>query len=94
MQVGITCEEVGGVGAYVAHSPGFPNARMHFHREDGLLVIDDTDIPEQMPVECVDRALVERVVMDARAEDWLVRAECPLAKDMLHRHPQWSDVLA
>ncbi len=40
------------------------------------------------------RALVERLVADARAEGVKVFALCPFVKAMAERHPEWADVFA
>ena len=94
IRVSITCEEAPEGGRYLARAAGQPEASMSFRRENGTMVIEDTDIPDTLPVDCVDRALVERAVMDARMEDAKLTAECPMARAMLARHPQWADVLA
>lgn len=93
IRIGITCEETPSGGRYVARSPGLPNAEMKFRRVRETMVIDHTAIPNEMPVECVDRALMERAVMDARTEKMKIDPVCVLARSMMARHPMWSDVL-
>ena len=93
IKIGITCEETASGGRYVARSPGLPLAEMKFRRERQTMVIDHTAIPEEMPVECVDRALMERAVMDARTDKLKIDPVCVLARYTMARHPQWSDVL-
>ena len=93
IRIGIICEETPSGGRYVARSPGLPDAEMMFRRVRKTMVIDHTAIPEEMPVEVVDRALVERAVMDARNESLKIDPVCVLARSMMARHPMWSDVL-
>ena len=93
IQIGITVEETRSGGRYVARSPGLPNAQMKFTRDRETMVIDQTEIPDEMPVEAVDRALMERAVMDARAERLKIDPVCVLARSMMARHPMWKDVL-
>lgn len=93
IRIGITCEETPSGGRYVARSPGLPNAEMVFRRVRETMVIDHTAIPEEMPVDVVDRALVERAVMDARCDKLKIQPDCVLARSMMARHPMWRDVL-
>ncbi len=93
IRIGITCEQNDSGGRYIARSPGLPDADMKFHRESETMVIDHTAIPDEMPVEVVDRALVERAVMDARIENLKIDPVCVLARTMMARHPMWGDVL-
>lgn len=39
-------------------------------------------------------ALVQRMIADARAEEFKVYPACPYIRDMFGRHPEWADVLA
>jgi hypothetical protein len=39
------------------------------------------------------KALVERLISDARAEGFKIVPLCPYVKSQYDRHPEWSDVM-
>ena len=40
----------------------------------------------------VAKALVERLIADARSEGFKIFALCPYVKAQFDRHPEWADV--
>jgi predicted GNAT family acetyltransferase len=38
-------------------------------------------------------ALVERLIADARGEDFTIVPLCPFVRSQYQRHPEWSDVM-
>lgn len=60
----------------------------------GLIRAEHTFAPDAMRGTGVAKALVGRLVDDARAEGCRVIPLCPYVRSQLERHPEWSDVIA
>ncbi|MFC4724736.1 GNAT family N-acetyltransferase [Glycocaulis abyssi] len=90
----ITREVSGSKGRYVARAPGLPDAEMTFSiLNPQTIIIDHTGVPDEWRGKGVGKALVERGVLDARAEGVRIVPLCPFAKAQIERHPEWQDVL-
>jgi predicted GNAT family acetyltransferase len=95
-EVGITRELSGAKGRYVGRIAGVEGeAELTFSRANPELVIaDHTGAPDSMRGMGVARALVERLIADARAEGFRIVPLCPFVKAQFERHPDWSDLRA
>jgi hypothetical protein len=83
-------------GRYVGTVAGFDGeAELTFVRLDAQRVLaDHTLTPVSMRGQGVARALVERLVADARREGFKVVPQCPYVLARFDRHPDWSDIRA
>jgi predicted GNAT family acetyltransferase len=92
--VTITREDGETGGRYVARVAGIDaEAELTFSRAGPKLIIaDHTGVPEVFRGQGVGLALVERMIADARAEDFKIFALCPYVKAQWKKHPEWNDV--
>ena len=81
-------------GRYVARIAGVDDeGELTFSRASPTMVIaDHTLAPDSMRGMGVAKAMVERLIADARAEGFKIFALCPYVKSQFDRHPEWSDV--
>lgn len=87
-------EETGAKGRYVISMNG-DVAELTWSRASPVMVIaDHTSVPDSFRGSGAGRALVERLVADARAGGFKVVPHCPFVKGLRQRHPEWSDVFA
>lgn len=94
VKVAITREDMPSGGRYVARVEGKPDAEMTFSRAgEKILIIDHTGVPDDLSGLGVGKALVEHMVMDARARGLKVIPLCPFTKAMLQRRKDWQDIL-
>ena len=95
-RIEITREESGTSGRYVARIDGIQGeAELTFTRLGANLVsADHTEAPASMRGTGVARALVERLVADARAAGLKIVPACTYVAAQLRKQPDWSDVLA
>jgi hypothetical protein len=54
-------------------------------------IADHTSVPDALRSTGAGRALVERLVADARAEGWKIVPLCPFVNAQRARHPEWAD---
>jgi len=82
-------------GRYVGRVEGNPDeAELTLSRASPTLVIaDHTFAPDSMRGTGVARALVERLIADARADGFKIIPLCPFVKSQVQRHPEWADVI-
>lgn len=92
---GIIRETISGSkGRYVLRQGG-EEAELTFSIASPTLVIaDHTDVPDSFRGTGAGRALVERLVADARAEGFKVMPLCPFVNAMRKRHPEWADAFS
>jgi predicted GNAT family acetyltransferase len=57
-----------------------------------LITADHTGVPDAFRGKGVGRALVTRMIEDARAEGFKILARCPYVKAERQKHPEWADV--
>jgi predicted GNAT family acetyltransferase len=95
-QVTVTRELHATRGRYVGRVEGFAGeAELTFERAGPALVVaDHTFTPVPMRGQGVARALVERLVADARREGFRIRPTCPYVVALFDRRPDWSDLRA
>lgn len=80
-------------GRYVVVIDGH-EAEMTYSRAGATrIIIDHTGVPSELGGRGVGKAMVERAVMDARAEGFKIIPLCPFAKATLEKHPEWQDVV-
>jgi predicted GNAT family acetyltransferase len=81
-------------GRYVARIAGMPEAEMTFSKAGkDILIIDHTGVPKELGGMGVGKALVEFMVMDARAKGLKIVPLCPFTKATLQKHKEWQDIL-
>lgn len=83
-------------GRYVAKIAGVEGeGELTFSRASPTMVIaDHTLAPDSMRGMGVARAMVDRLIADARAEGFKIFALCPYVKSQFDRHPEWADLQA
>ncbi len=81
-------------GRYVGRIDGVDGeAELTFSRASPVLVIaDHTLAPDSMRGMGAAKAMVDRLIADARSEGFKIFALCPYVKSQFDRHPEWSDV--
>ena len=89
----ITREEEGSKGRYVLRRDG-AEAEMTFSRlSPTRIIVDHTGVPPDLRGQGAGEALVERLVVDARAEGFTVVPLCPfVAVQARRRGAEWADV--
>ena len=91
----ITLEDGPSKGRYVARIAGLPDAEMTFSRANPkLVIVDHTGVPDEMRGMGVGKALVARIVQDAREKGFRIVPLCTFAKATIERNRDWHDVLA
>lgn len=82
-------------GRYVAHVEGTEGeAELTYARaSDTLVVADHTFAPDSMKGMGVAKALVARLIADARADGFRIIPACSYVAGQYARHPEWSDVV-
>ncbi|HMO08195.1 MAG TPA: GNAT family N-acetyltransferase [Paracoccaceae bacterium] len=90
----ITREVTGSKGRYVIRSDGQEAELTWSITTPTLVIADHTGVPDSFRGTGAGRALVERLVADARAEGFKVMPLCPFVNAMRKRHPEWADVFA
>lgn len=92
----VTRELTASKGRYVGRIAGVEGeAELTFSRANpGLVIADHTGAPDSMRGMGAARALVERLIADARAEGFKIVPLCPFVKAQFERHPDWSDLRA
>lgn len=90
----ITREENAAGGRYGYEQPEGMSELTYRKTGDARIVIDHTGVPDRLRGRGIAAALVERAVLDARAEGRKVVPLCSYAAAQFRRHPDWEDVLA
>ena len=87
--------EDGSKGSYEARVEGHDGVgELTYSRLSATKIIaDHTAVDDSLRGLGVGKALVERLVADARAEDFRIVPLCPFVKGQYQRHPEWSDVM-
>ncbi len=81
-------------GRYVATIAGIDTeAELTYSRvNEKLIIADHTGVPDVFRGRGLGRALVRRLVDDARAQGVKIIPLCPYVKAELLKHPEWNDV--
>lgn len=88
-----TIEKVidGGKGRYLLRE-GTESAELTFNVTSPTLVIaDHTDVSDGLRGTGAGRALVERLVSDARSDGFKILPLCPFVNAERRKHPDWAD---
>ena len=62
-------------------------------RDDGTMTIDHTEIHEKLRGEGIGQDMIKAAVEYARANGLKIKADCPYAKKVIERTPEFQDVL-
>ncbi|MEL7025752.1 MAG: GNAT family N-acetyltransferase [Pseudomonadota bacterium] len=90
----ISREVDGSKGRYVLTREGAEAELTYSITSPTLVIADHTGVPDSMRGTGAGKALVERLVADARAEGFKIMPLCPFVNAQRRRHPEWSDVFA
>lgn len=90
----ISREVDGSKGRYVLVKDGAEAELTYSIASPTLIIADHTGVPEPLRNTGAGRALVERLVADARAEGVKIMPLCPFVNALRARHPEWADVFA
>lgn len=93
--IAIRRTETAARGRYVGRIDGVAGvAELTYSRANPkLIIVDHTFAPESMRGKGAAKALVERVIADARAEGFKIFPLCTYVKAQAERHPEWADVI-
>lgn len=91
--VTIVREETAAGGRYVAKVAGIDGeGELTFRRQGaGIVVAVHTGVPDVFRGMGLGRALVTRLVQDARAEHFKIAARCSYVEAERRKHPEWAD---
>ena len=91
----ITRSEEGSKGRYVASVEGHDGTgELTFSRlSEDKIIADHTGVDDSLRGTGVGKALVEKLVADARSEGFTVVPLCPFVAAQYRKHPEWSDVM-
>ncbi|GEO85622.1 MULTISPECIES: GNAT family N-acetyltransferase [Alphaproteobacteria] len=91
----ISKEESGSGGRYLGHIlPDDTPAIMTYSRASPrLIIIDHTEVPDNMRGKGAGQALALHAVEDARRGGWKIIPLCPFFKAQAQRNPEWRDVI-
>ena len=68
-------------------------ARIH-PGDPGIIVADHTYAPESLRGKGVAKALVQRLIADARKRNLLIVPACKYVSAQFDAHPEWADLRA
>jgi predicted GNAT family acetyltransferase len=90
----ITHSEEGAKGRYEARVEGKDGVgELTYSRMSANKIIaDHTGVDDSLRGTGVGKALVERLVADARSEGFTIVPLCPFIRAQSQRHPEWVDV--
>ena len=93
--ISITRSESNSKGRYVAQIEGHEGTgELTYSRTSPKRIIaDHTGVDTSLRGQGVARALVERLVEDARSEGFSIIPLCPYVKAQYAKNPEWSDVM-
>jgi predicted GNAT family acetyltransferase len=91
----ITRSEDGSKGHYEARVEGRDGVgELTFSRMSPTKIIaDHTAVDDSLRGTGVGKALVERLIADARGEGFTIVPLCPFVRSQYQRHPEWTDVM-
>ena len=94
-EITITRSEEGSKGRYEARVEGRDGVgELTFSRmSPSKIIADHTGVDDSLRGTGVGKALVERLIADARTEGFTIVPLCPFVRAQYKRHPEWSDVM-
>ena len=90
----IAREIEGSRGRYVIRKDGAEAELTYSIASPTLVIADHTGVPDAFRGTGAGRALVERLVADARAEGFRIMPLCPFVNAQRKRHPDWADAFS
>ena len=87
----IVREVQGSKGRYVIRHNGEEAELTYSILSPQTVIADHTGVPEALKGTGMGRALVQRIVEDARAEGFKIVPLCPFVNAERRRHPDWAD---
>lgn len=90
----IAREVEGSRGRYVIRKDGAEAELTCSIASPTLVIADHTGVPDAFRGTGAGRALVERLVADARAEGFRIMPLCPFVNAQRKRHPDWADAFS
>ncbi|MEM6824249.1 MAG: GNAT family N-acetyltransferase [Pseudomonadota bacterium] len=84
----------GAKGRYVIHHEGHEAELTYSISSPTLVIADHTGVPDAMRQTGAGRALVTRLVDDARAEGFKIVPLCPFVNAQRRKHPEWADAFS
>lgn len=81
-------------GRYVLRLDGHEAELTYSIASPVLIIADHTGVPDALGGQGIAKALVNRLIADARAEGVKIVPLCPYVKAQFARHKDWADVLA
>ena len=91
---GITISDVPDERRYEARAGEVLAGWVDYRRVGHRFIASHTEVPEAFGGRGIATALVQRVIADARANDWRISPMCPLFARHFERHPEDRDVVA
>ncbi len=82
----------GSKGRYVIRHNGAEAELTYSITSPTLVIADHTGAPDALRGTGAAKALVARLVEDARAEGFKIVPLCPFVNSMRRRHPEWAEV--
>ncbi len=86
-------DEHGQRGAFYIDENGEWIAELTYIKNDSTMTIDHTEIDEKLRGEGIGQDMVKAAVEYARENDLKIKADCPYAKKVIDRTPEFKDVL-
>ena len=90
----ITRDVTGSKGRYAIARDGVEAELTYSIASPTLVIADNTAVPPPMRGTGAGRALVERLVEDARAEGFKITPLCPFVNAQRIHHPHWADAFS
>lgn len=90
----IVREVAGSKGRYVIRHEGAEAELTYSILSPQMVIADHTGVPDALRGSGAGRALVRRIVEDAREEGFRIVPLCPYVNAERQRNPEWSDVFA
>ena len=94
-EIKITREDKGSKARYVARVAGIDGEgelTLSILSND-TVIADHTEVPDSMRRQGVALALVERLVADAREQEFQIVPLCPFVRAQSVKHQEWTDVI-
>ena len=84
----------GKIGTFFWESNGKKLAIMNYRMADqAMMIVEHTEVDHSLKGQGIGKKLVQSLVEYVRKNDIKVRATCSFVNAMLHRNPQWQDIL-
>ena len=90
----IVREVHGSKGRYVIRHGGQEAELTYSILSPQTVIADHTGVPDEFKGTGMGRALVKRIVEDARAEGFKIIPLCPFVNAERRRHPDWADAFS